>query len=202
MESHYRFLKEAAEDARVEPLGYLPRDECLAVKSRHLGLHLPAENNPAIIETVSELIEKHVAVDRLLGLTEWERTAEPENHFHTKKQMTIALACDDAFNFTYAAQSRCAWTNGKSNPLQSAERRVGGLMLTCFGCRVAILNFFPSACRKYSHAESGKRFCGKTGNLLLPECGGMMYLGKRMVGENGMDEEMCGIFQFFHHISE
>lgn len=39
-ENHYRFLKDAAEDAGLLSLGYIPKAEGLSVPSRHLGLSL------------------------------------------------------------------------------------------------------------------------------------------------------------------
>lgn len=194
-ESHYRFLKEAAEDAGVEPLGYLPRDERLTVQSRHLGLHLPGENSPAIIETASELIEKHVAVDRLLELKTCERTTGPENHVSTKKRMIIALAGDDAFNFTYAANLDMLEQMGKVvrfSPLNDVMVPDADLLWLPGG--------YPEL---FSHQLAGNAAMRKavsdfveSGRPVIAECGGMMYLGKEMIGENGMSEEMCGIFNF------
>ncbi len=194
-ESHYRFLKEAAEDAGVEPLGYLPRDERLTVQSRHLGLHLPGENSPAIIETASELVEKHVAVDRLLKLTEWERTSEPENHFHPQKQITIALACDDAFNFTYAINLDVLEQMGKVvrfSPLVDAMLPDADLLWLPGG--------YPELFSRQLAGNTAMRKAVsdfvENGKPVIAECGGMMYLGREIIGENGVGEEMCGIFNF------
>ena len=102
-ESHYRFLKEAANDAGVEPLGYLPRDERLAIKSRHLGLYLPNENKQDLFDTAAELVEKNIDIDRLLELTKRTEKIEYKKQPAPKRKLKIALAHDEAFNFSYAA---------------------------------------------------------------------------------------------------
>ena len=77
-ENHYRFLREAAEDAGVIPLGYIPKTKLLEVPSRHLGLSLrELQALDALPEDVAALIEKHVDVDRLLEACMRPRPAVP-----------------------------------------------------------------------------------------------------------------------------
>lgn len=67
-ESHYAHLKAACEDAGVQALGYLQRNENLVIPGRHLGLTISArEEMERLISLAAEEVEKHVDVDRLVS---------------------------------------------------------------------------------------------------------------------------------------
>ena len=66
-QSHYSFLKAAANDAGVECLGWLPRAEGIEVPSRHLGLTIGMENEiSSLADRVADLIEQHINLEMLL----------------------------------------------------------------------------------------------------------------------------------------
>lgn len=68
-ENHYNFLRSACEDAGVECLGYLQRDERLVIPGRHLGLTVSARQEAeALIELAADEVERHVELDKLLAL--------------------------------------------------------------------------------------------------------------------------------------
>ena len=68
-ESHYSFLKDAAADAGVECLGWIPRTEGIEVPSRHLGLTVGLEKElNTLADRIADLIEKYVDLDRLIEL--------------------------------------------------------------------------------------------------------------------------------------
>jgi len=57
-ESHYAFLKAAADDAGVPSLGWIPRTEGIEVPSRHLGLTIGMEQEiSALADRAADLIE-------------------------------------------------------------------------------------------------------------------------------------------------
>lgn len=68
-ENHYVFLRSACEDAGVECLGYLPRNEQLTIPGRHLGLTISAkEEMEKLIALAAKEIENHVDIDKILGI--------------------------------------------------------------------------------------------------------------------------------------
>ena len=65
-ESHYAFLKAAADDAGVPSLGWIPRNEDIEVPSRHLGLTIGMEQEiNKLADLTADLIEKHINLDQL-----------------------------------------------------------------------------------------------------------------------------------------
>lgn len=68
-ENHYKFLKDACEDAGVECLGYMQKNPALNIPGRHLGLTISAkEEMEALINLAAEEVEAHVELDKLLAL--------------------------------------------------------------------------------------------------------------------------------------
>ncbi len=104
-ESHYRFLKEACEDAGVEALGYFPpRIRIWRIPSRHLGLHISADiDYEAIVQKLAEIIPETVDVDRLLEITRNSDrrtiTAPVVPNPDSRSPFRIAVARDAAFSF-------------------------------------------------------------------------------------------------------
>jgi cobyrinic acid a,c-diamide synthase len=192
-ESHYHFLKEAAEDAGVEPLGYLPRDERLAIKSRHLGLHLPGENKQELFDTAAELVEENIDIDRLLALTARTEKTEFRNQPKPAKKLIIALALDEAFNFSYAANIDAMKQLGtviRFSPVHDQTMPVADLLWLPGGYPELFAN---QLARNTTMQQSVKQFV-EDNKMVIAECGGMMYLGREIIGENGESETMCGVF--------
>jgi len=68
-DSHFRYLKDACNDADVTCLGYLQKNPKLCIPGRHLGLTISAkEEMEALICLAAEEVEKHVELDNLLAL--------------------------------------------------------------------------------------------------------------------------------------
>ncbi len=67
--SHYRHLENAALDAGVEPLGYVPRSDSMTIRERHLGLNISSEYDyDAMIDAMAEHAKKTVDISRLLDI--------------------------------------------------------------------------------------------------------------------------------------
>lgn len=65
-ESHYAFLKAAADDSGVPSLGWIPRTEGIEVPSRHLGLTIGLEQEiNRLADLTADLIEQHIDLDQL-----------------------------------------------------------------------------------------------------------------------------------------
>lgn len=192
---HFQFLKEAAIDAGVDVLGYVPRDEHLAIESRHLGLHLPGEHkNLEIVDKAADLIENHVDVDLLLKLSEKEAVSNIQIHSEIKnKKLRIALANDNAFNFSYRANRDCLQELGEVVEFSPLKDKVlpavdlvwlpGGYP-ELFAEELAENTAIKLAIK--AHVDAGK--------AMVAECGGMMYLGNSIITKDGKTLAMTGVF--------
>ncbi|MCU4175305.1 cobyrinate a,c-diamide synthase [Carboxylicivirga sp. N1Y90] len=196
-EGHFEFLKEAAIDAGVEVLGYMPRDERLAIESRHLGLHLPGENkNLTIVETAAELLEQHVNIERLLQLTHSElHPVDKQEPTCSFDQLTIALANDEAFNFSYRANRDAldrlgnviefSPLNDKAIPKSDLLWLPGGYPELFAGQLANNKTMHQSI---HAHIDANK--------AVIAECGGMMYLGNQLITKDRRKYRMAGVFDF------
>lgn len=67
-ENHYRFLREACEDAGVKCLGYMQKNPQLIIPGRHLGLTITArEETERLINLAADEVEKNVDIEMLLS---------------------------------------------------------------------------------------------------------------------------------------
>jgi cobyrinic acid a,c-diamide synthase len=195
-ENHYRSLKEAAEDAGVKSLGYLPRDEGLAIESRHLGLHLPGEQkNIEIIECASHLIEKNIEIDQLLHASRYTISIQHIPEKTGQKDLTIAMAYDEAFNFTYQANLDILNQLGAIkyfSPLKDKSVPDADLIWLPGGYPEL---FAEQLSKNVSMLESIRGAIEKNISLAA-ECGGMMYLGSAIETVDGDLYQMARVFDF------
>lgn len=197
-ESHARILEEGAKDAGVEMLGYIPRDKRLRIESRHLGLHLPSENaDYEIIDIATEFIEKHVNLERLLecsSITTTSVKTKPSVSI-SNSNLTIAIANDKAFNFTYQANLDALHRLGKIkyfSPLNDDAVPDADLIWLpggypeLFGTELSSNHSMTKSIK--DNIESRK--------IVIAECGGMMYLGKSIIAKNGLEHPMAQVFDY------
>lgn len=190
--SHYAFLKEAARDAGVEALGWLPRDEGFAAPSRHLGLSL--ENLAAfepVVERLADAVEAHVALDRLEELTrrpfDFHAPAP-----HPRGKLRIAVARDEAFNFLYRANLDRLEELGEVrffSPLRDRELPGADLLYLPGGYP----EFRLEELTRNEPLRRAVRDYAEAGGRLIAECGGMMYLARAIRDERGKRHPMCGV---------
>lgn len=191
--THYAHLKAAAEAAGIEPLGYLPRDDRFQAPSRHLGLSLEAlQSFDPVIDAVADAVERTIDLDRLLEKTRRVFPAELPHDRLPDRKLRIAVARDEAFDFTYRANlDRLAETGELTffSPLNDTELPPSELVYLPGGYPEFYLDRLQSnASMRQSIADYVER-----GGRMLAECGGMMYLCREIRDEAGRPYEMCGV---------
>ncbi|MEI7695817.1 MAG: cobyrinate a,c-diamide synthase [Chlorobium sp.] len=191
--SHYSYLEAAARDAGVEPLGYVPRSEAVAISERHLGLDTSAGyDRECVIEAMAEHVGKTVDVDRLLEIAQVERpSASVMSPSIAGGNKLIAVARDEAFNFVYRENIELLRQYGRVvffSPLHDERLPEAEMVYLAGG--------YPELYAEQLSSNSAMReqiaAFSRSGGRLYAECGGMMYLGKTITLKDGSVYPMCG----------
>lgn len=105
---HAAICTQEVEALGVPVLGAIPRQDLVAVPSRHLGLITAAELSEAqeAVARMGELVARHVDLDALLDLASCSYTGPAWNpceasSYTPHKPVTIAMTAGPAFSFTY-----------------------------------------------------------------------------------------------------
>lgn len=193
---HALLLQQACEDADLPCFGFLPRTEGLEVPSRHLGLTL-AENQQMSqwIDRSADLVEQHLNLQALLDASTAPFAAPAPAPAPAAGKMRIAVARDDAFNFTYRENLDRLSAYGTvtyfsplaGDPLPEADIvYLPGGYPELYARELASRRRTMEQLRDY--AEAGGR--------ILAECGGMIYLSSFIVCAGEGSFRMCGILPF------
>ncbi len=200
-ESHFNYLLQACEDAGVPCFGYLPRLKEIELPSRHLGLTLESKYLfDKFSLRIAEEVEKHIDLDSLL--THYSIPFEDKKNEDSKIAMTkrdedfkIAIAQDEAFNFTYRKNLNQLQSLGKVSyfsPLSDSQLPEADFIYLPGGYP----EFYLSQLSKnHSMLQSIRQYIENDGKLLA-ECGGMMYLCRSITGIDGKDYPMVNILPF------
>lgn len=192
---HYSYLQQACEDVGIEALGYIPKQKDFEIPSRHLGLTLDdAVDFNAFADRIARGVVQTVDIDRLLELT--QRPFEPivVNKNTENKRLKIAVARDNAFNFTYRENIEVLKRMGEViffSPLRDRELPLSDFV------------YLPGGYPEYYLAELAAnremlksiRDYGEDGGKLFAECGGMMYLCNSISDPNGNVFPMVGLLK-------
>lgn len=200
--SHYEYLLQACKDAGVECFGYLPKQKEIEIPSRHLGLTLDEKYAfDTFADKVAALVEEYIDLERLFPLLKGVGENIPmnveENTPLTPSQKgrlytKIAVARDEAFNFMYRENIVQLQRLGEItffSPIHDKELPDADLVYLPGGYPEFYLSQLSG---NETMLQSVHAYVEKGGRLLA-ECGGMMYLCRRITGMDGVSYPMAGI---------
>ncbi|MBW9145332.1 cobyrinate a,c-diamide synthase [Clostridium sp. CM027] len=205
-ENYYKLLKAAIkENCNLKVLGYLPKDERLSLKSRHLGLIQSSETEDLDekIEICAKLLEKHLDMDLLL-----EQFKESERHiddFHVEnKGKRIAVAYDKAFSFYYKENLELLEEMGQViyfSPIKDKKLPSNIGFLYIGGGYPEV--FIKELSENTSMLGSIKKALDN-GLHCYAECGGLMYLteGEKLQGEEKISHNTVGFFKGYYTLTK
>lgn len=198
-EKHYNLIKDSIEKfTDIKCLGYLSRNNEIALESQHLGL-IPSEEVHALarkIEILGDAISTTVDIDALVELSKGS-DQEIDNDYYrkiNKKNYRLGIAKDKAFNFYY--QDNLDYFNDQGialvefSPLKSESLPanidgiyLGGGFPEKFAKELSSNEKLMKAINSYADQ----------GGMIYGECGGLMYLSKAIIDFDGKKYPMTGI---------
>lgn len=184
--NHYAFLKEACEIINVVNLGYIRKNESLQTPSRHLGLSLDSLSEiERFVDAAAKEVGSTVDINGLLEATMIDCRQMP-SVVQSKRNLTVAVARDEAFNFIYPANVERFNANiVYFSPLHDKAIPKADLVYIPGGYP----ELYADALEENREMRTViKNFAEKDGKILA-ECGGMIYLSEEINGK-----KMCGVF--------
>jgi len=206
---HFNILKDAVEGAvaGIRVLGYIPRDEKLAMKSRHLGLVTGDDVNRrrwrgAVKKTADYVLEfvdiKPLTHRAVKGKSLSAHNAGPQKRGQRKgKKTVIAVARDRAFSFYYEENLDILRGLGakikffsplkeRALPEGTTGIYIGGGYPELHGEKLGENDFMREAIKNAAN----------NGMPIFAECGGLMYLGRSLKDLSGETHLMAGVFNW------
>lgn len=181
--------------AKMRVVGVVPRDPNILIPERHLGL-VPAHEKKDIeklFDYLADVVEEHIDVDGLLEIAQNapELGKVDENEiFHPERKfdVTIGVVKDAAFNFYY--QDVIDAFDAASNGVQYIDAMNDDALPDVDALYIG--GGFPEVFAQELDENSGLReeireFCD-AGRPVYAECGGLMYLGERLITPRGRYE--------------
>ncbi len=171
-ERHARLLRDSLPEIPI--IGTLPRNKDITVPSRHLGLHMAAENEYDI-SALAEFIEANIDLDTVISIAETSRAPEPALQPNIPMpDVKIGVALDSAFCFYYQDMFDSIEQHGAQieffSPLNSELPDVDGIY---FGGGYPELHI---AQLEKSKTTRVLKQLATDGMPIYGECGGLQYL--------------------------
>ncbi|KOR24771.1 cobyrinate a,c-diamide synthase [Clostridium sp. L74] len=196
-ENYYKLLKRLVEEnCKLKVFGYVPKEEKLELKSRHLGLIQSNEikDLEEKIDICSELILKHVDIENLIN--HFKETEKYKDNFYLEnRNLNIGIPYDKAFSFYYKENIELLEDVGNIkyfSPMKD-EKLPDDLDFLYIG------GGYPEVfINELSENKSMLNSINKALNNGLScyaECGGLMYLTEGIENLNGDYKETVGFFK-------
>ena len=198
-QNHADLLAEAVRTALpgIGLFGFIPRDEKVAIPSRHLGL-VTVEDNPLLPEyfdALADLAEAYLDLDGLAVLETGALLQPVAENSMDGNRVRIAVASDAAFCFVYQDNLRLLTQAGAEvvpfSPLNDSAlpEGIGGIYLP---------GGYPELYAERLAANSGMlaavRDAVDAGMPVYAECGGFVYLTRGMTNPEGDGADFVGIY--------
>ncbi len=198
---HYSYIKDIIENKTGIPvLGFLPKDAGIALASRHLGL-VPAKEKKTdkrAYRRLTVLAEENIDVWRLIEIA--RQAPKLNSHLNSPPRMgqgkvRIAVARDEAFNFYYQDNldilKRLGARLVEFSPLKDKllPRGVSGVYIGG-----GYPELYASGLSRNLSLKNEIYRQSVSGLPIYAECGGLMYLVKKLIDFKGKIFSMAGIF--------
>ncbi|WP_291578705.1 cobyrinate a,c-diamide synthase [Clostridium sp. UBA6640] len=195
--SYYNLLKLIIEThCNIKVYGYIPKDEEISLKSRHLGLVQcsEVEDIEYKINKCSEHILSNVNMDELIST--FSEVKKYEDNFHIEnKNLKIAVAKDEAFSFYYTENLELLKEVGEIvyfSPLHDKKLPDDINLLYLGGGYPEV--FIEELSSNTSMLKSIKNELDN-GLKCYAECGGLMYLTESITTLDGKEFNTVGFFK-------
>ena len=201
--SHYEILKQAINTyCKVEVLGYFPPNSEFSLESRHLGLvpSVEIDSLKSKYNNLADEIEKYIDIDKILEISDMQELESNFNldNFINKNRIenkSIAIAYDKAFNFYYRENVELLDKLGLEikyfSPIEDKEVPVADYIYIGGG----FPEIFGEELDKNESMRLSIKKAHKNNIPIYAECGGLMYLGERLLDKDNKEYEMVGIFK-------
>lgn len=201
--THYEIIKKSIEKyCGIEVLGYFPPNNEFSLESRHLGL-VPSVEIDLLKNKFNNLaneIEKYINIDRILEIAD---TQQVNSEFDLKdfikenkvNDKTIAIAYDKAFNFYYRENIELLELLGLNikyfSPLEDKEVPKSDYIYIGGG----FPEIFSEELEQNISMRKSIKEAHENNIPIYAECGGLMYLGEKLIDKNEKEYDMVGIFR-------
>lgn len=198
-ETHKTMICEAMARLQIPVLGCIFRDEVLKLPERHLGLTPVTENDAKdVVIRIQRAISAQVNLSGLRNIAESAPPLHIKNiTMHTGKnsnKVTIAVAQDEAFSFYYPESLSVLEEMGAEllpfSPLHDKRLPDAADGLIIGG---GFPEMFTKELAKRADMRASIAAAGQRGLPIYAECGGLMYLTRRITDFSGMSHEMVGL---------
>ena len=205
-ERHATMLREAAKEVGLECLGCLPRQKDVANGERYLGLDFSRKINA---ERVADIIEENV---------EWEKISPPTPRWGVEQcgsqcaantphrgvggleaggldGLIMIARNSESFSFLYQEHIDILKSKGEVeffDPEEDVELPSDTAMLYLPG---GYPEKHLAALQKAERCRRSIRKYAERGGKIIAECGGMMYLCRSIIDDEG-EAEMCGVLPY------
>lgn len=190
--AHRVAVEHAMAGLDVPVLGFVPRDQALALESRHLGLKQAGERADLDrwIDAAARVVGAHVDLDRLEALARPARVIDATPAPILALGRHVAVARDAAFSFAYPHLTGTWERVSFFSPLadEAPDARADAIYLP--GGYPELHAATLAANRRFF---DGLRASAARGVSIYGECGGFMVLGRTLTDGAGKVHEMAGL---------
>lgn len=188
---HFNMLKQACDDIDVRCFGYLPKQSDWEVSSRYLGLDFNTDSkSQQLIEQLDKTVDWR-------GLLELKRPLTVSSPVISRRDVGHILVARnaDSFSFIYQEHIDILRTLGTVDFFDPEEN----FSLPDDTSLLYLPGGYPEqhaeALTKAENTRKSIREYAQRGGKVLAECGGMMYLCKEILTDEGC-AEMCGVLPY------
>ena len=190
---HYQMLRQVCDDLHVTCLGYLPKDASLEQGSRYLGLDFSQQpENKQLLELLDNHVDWKLLLRQSACTIHTTRLHHPHDSFEPSRRSVLMAQTPESFSFFYQEVVDTFWRVRFFNPETEVPDFSGIDLLYLPGG-------YPE---KHLEALAANEAClraikdyAEKGGSVQAECGGMMYLCRSIVTDDG-DYPLCDVLPY------